>query len=189
MTTEAQEKALRQEYDRLYDEHGDLQAQGRKDGRLDPEAAERYRQVKTRLREILATPPAGYQLPKPAADLVAHAEAHGWLALVQWTPPCWHSEPHVEVQVGRKLTADEAAEHRSDTFVYQLTWHSRDCAPGGLRRFGRILARTPDRPGWHDAPSIKAIRAAIEASPAPGTPRPATTEAAETHEQLSLLDL
>lgn len=117
-----------------------------------------------------AKPPEGYELPSVAAGLVDFAKAHGWATLVRWTydhsdPP----EPFVHVEVGRKLTDDEAKAYRSNLFHYQLTWHSRDCAPGRLRRFGAGLAKTPDNPQWCDAPSVKRIREVIHASPAPGT--------------------
>lgn len=158
-------ETLEQEYERLMTERGKIQSAARVGGGLTPELREALRPLRTRLAEIVAIPPAGYVTPKAVVDLVDFARAHGWLAQVQWTPPGSDSEPSLLVQVGRLLGAEEAAEHRSDTYLYQLTWHSRGCPPGKVRRFGSGLVKTPDQPQWCDAPSVKAIRAVIEQNP------------------------
>lgn len=163
MTTVTTE-TLAQEYNRLIDERADHQAAARKAGAMSPDGSEALRSIGRRLMEILAIPPQGYTLPKAIEDLVAHAEAHGWISMIQWTYPGYEGEPYVGVQVARKA-AD--AESRGDVWHYKLTWHSRDCAPGKLKRFGGALAATPDSPQWSDAPSMKAIRAVIEQHPAP----------------------
>lgn len=127
----------------------------------------RMRVVAGELREILATPPAGYELPKAATDLMTFVEAHGWMAQAQWTSPEYEGEPYVRVQVARRVGESERELYRGDRWSYQLTWHSRDCAPGKVRRFGSGTAVTPESPNTHDAPSVKAIRAVVEANPAP----------------------
>lgn len=161
-------ETLEQEYDRLLGERGELGARLRKSEGGPTEDREQLRRVARRIREIVAIPPAGYELPKLAVDLVAHAEAHGWLSLVEWTPPDYEGEPYVSVQVGRQLAEGELPDEPGRKWIYQLTWHSRDCAPGKVRRFRAGLARTPDRPMPHDGPSVKAIRAVIEQHPKPG---------------------
>lgn len=169
MTT-ATTETLEQEYDRLMATHGAIRSAARAVGGMNPELRQQLRPIRARLAEIDATPPVGYQTPKAVTDLVDHAKSHGWLAQVQWTPPGQQSEPSLRVQVGRKLTATEAAECRSDTYLYQLTWNSRDCPAGKVKRFGTGLAQTPDQPQWHTAPSMKVIRAVIEQHPAPNLP-------------------
>lgn len=163
MSTQA---ALRAEWEDLTDERSQLKAAAAKAGDATPEQRQRHREIQRRLAEIAATPPDGYELPKLAADLVEFAKGRGWLTLVQWTPPDYSGEPYVTVEVGRKLNGAEAAQHRSDTFHYQITWHSRDCEPGRLRKFGGC-AKTPDSPQWHDVPSVRKIRETIAANPAP----------------------
>lgn len=130
-----------------------------------PEVRERMRAVARRMCEITAVPPDGYTLPKAAADLVAHAEAHGWRALVQWTAPGYPGEPYVGVQVGRRATGADGYVGPGTSWKYSLTWHSRGCAPGKVRLFGRVLAETPDRPATHDGPSVKGIRDVIAEHP------------------------
>ncbi|MFF8784725.1 hypothetical protein [Streptomyces sp. NPDC015125] len=158
-------ETLEQQYDQLATRYQDLR-------RIHPD--ERTADQKTQLQElnqklaaILATPPAGYSLPKVAADLIDHAKAHGWLAQAQWTYPGFTGEPHVKVKVGRRLTEDERPLYRGTHWLFTLTWHSRDCSPGKVRKFGSGLAATPDNPALHDGPSIKAIRAVIADNPAP----------------------
>lgn len=163
MTTATE--TLAEEYERLASEQAELSAAARKAGDLSAEDKQRFREIAQRLREIATTPPPGYELPKLAADLVAHAEAHGWMSLVQWTPPGYGGEPYVKVQVGRKLRDGEMPDARGDKWIYEITWHSRDCAPGRVRLFRGTSAVTPDRPQYGDGPSIKAIRAVIEQHP------------------------
>lgn len=163
--TTAPTETREQEYDRLTTELADIRTAARR-GTAKADIRRRHTAIQARLRQILATPPNGYTLPTTAAKLVEHAEAHGWRTSVQWTPPGYNNAPFVVVQVGRRLTEAEAAEYRSDKWVFSLTWHSRDCAPGKLRLFGSGLAYTPDHPAAHDAPSIKAVRAVITAHPA-----------------------
>jgi hypothetical protein len=130
------------------------------------EQGARLGELNKELRALAAIPPDGYELPRIAADLMAHAVAHGWLAAAAWTAPDYAGEPFVRVKVGRMLTELERDQHRGDRWHYSLTWHSRGCTPGKVRLFGSGLATTPDSPAHHDAPSIKGIRAVIEANPA-----------------------
>lgn len=127
------------------------------------------------LRGILAVPPAGYAMPKLAADLMAHAAEHGWLSSAQWSAPGYIGDPFVKVEVGRRLDELEREHHRGDRWLYQLTWSSRGCAPGKVKLFRAGLAQTPDSPSWSDAPSVKAIAAVITGNPGP---RPTTTRPA-----------
>ncbi|MFI0718887.1 hypothetical protein [Streptomyces sp. NPDC021224] len=152
-------------YDRLDVEFAALRHVDPKDRTAEQE--ERLRVLHGELVEILSRPPAGYELPRIATDLMAHAKAHGWQASLRWTPPGYSGEPFMTVEVGRKLAGLERNQHRGDRWHYQLTWHSRDCVPGKVKLFRAGLASTPDNPADHDAPSIKAIRAIIEANPGP----------------------
>ena len=160
-------ETLRQEWDRLLDEKHTIMSAARKAGDATDDMKLRHREIQRRLTEIATIPPDGYTLPKAAADLMEFAAERGWKTLVQWTEP-GYDEPFVGVEVGRKLDEAEARDYRSDTFHFKLTWHSRDCEPGKLKRFGRILAKTPDEPQWRDAPSVRKIRETIAAHPAPG---------------------
>lgn len=126
----------------------------------------RQRELEDALRELLAVPPAGYTLPAQAANLIAFAHFHGWQAWAQWTPPGWDGEPSVTVHVGRVLTEAERGSYVGEKWRFGLTWHSHGCAPGRVRRSGGI-AVTPEQPGPHAVPSVKAIRAVIAAHPAP----------------------
>jgi hypothetical protein len=159
--------ALLEEWDRLLDERGTIQAAVHKAGDATPEQKQRHREIQKRLAEIAAIPPDGYELPKLAVDLMEFAEERGWKARAQWTALGYDGEPYVTVEVGRMLGEAEAAKHRGSTFHYQITWHSRDCEPGKVRKFGAGLAKTPDHPQWHDAPSVRKIRETIAANPAP----------------------
>ncbi|OEV09206.1 hypothetical protein [Streptomyces nanshensis] len=122
-------------------------------------------------RRLAAVTPEGWEVPKTVADLVAHAEAHGWRSALAWNPRAASEEMTLAVLVGRDVTpADEPA--RGTKWRYQLTWN---CEPGSARRAGSGLAQTPHRPGWHEAPSVKKIRAVIRAHPGPGAPADAGT--------------
>jgi hypothetical protein len=155
------------EYARLSGEDAELSAAVRKVGTATSEQIERQREIRARLRELHAAPPAGYALPKLAADLVAHAEAHGWTTLTQWTALGYGGAPFVTVQVGRLVTEADGYLGLGDRWTYKLTWHSGGCAPGKVRLFGNGIAITPDNPGAGYAPSVKAIRAVISEHPAP----------------------
>lgn len=155
------------EYERLTREQTQLTRALREQG-VNSAATAKLHAVTLRLREIRATPPAGYTLPKAAADLVAHAEAHGWLTLVQWDPEPGYEgdcETFVTVQVGRRVVASDGYVGPGDRWVYKLTWHSRDCLPGRLRRFGAGHAVTPDCPAGGCAPSVRGISAVISTHP------------------------
>lgn len=153
--------ALADEYSGLYAEQQILlRARDRT-----PEQDARLTAVTVRLREIVAVPPDGYTVPAAAVQLLAHAEANGWQSLGQWTPP-GRDEPFFSVQVGRVLGPGEMPDARATCWKYSLTWHSRGCPPGRLRLFS-AGASTPHRPAYHDAPSIRAIRAVIAEHPGP----------------------
>lgn len=159
------------EYDRLCTEGHRLAAQATRT----PEDRARAVQISARLRAIRATPPPGYTLPSMATALIAHATAHGWQTLAQWTPAAGldeggRQEPFVTVQVGRRLTADELAARAEKFFqgphwLYSATWWSRGL-PHGRLRLHRVSAETPDAPACHEV-SLRTAREAITAHPAP----------------------
>ncbi|MFD9442100.1 hypothetical protein [Streptomyces sp. NPDC060001] len=127
---------------------------------------EELRVANARLVELCSVPPEGYSTPKAAADLMAFAESHGWRTSAVWTALGYEGEPFLTVQVGHLVGDESREQYRGDRWVYSLTWHSRDCAPGKTRRFGQGTAQTPDKPATHGAPSVKAIRDVIAANPA-----------------------
>lgn len=108
-------------------------------------------------------------LPAGAQKLIALAEGNGWQAHFKWRTNS-PAEPYVNVLVGRFITPEEAKAFREDHYwgdrwEFQATWHSRNAArPGGLRLFGRILGKTPQRP--HTAQfTLSEIREIIAAYP------------------------
>ncbi|MBT2412699.1 hypothetical protein J7I94_19395 [Streptomyces sp. ISL-12] len=125
------------------------------------EQREEIRTLNADLTELLSTPPAGYAVPKAVSDLLSFAEAHGWRTSALWTAPGYEGEPFLNVQVGRLVPVNERGNYRGDRWMYSLTWHSRDCAPGKVRRFGQGTAVTPDNPATRGAPSVNAIREVI----------------------------
>jgi hypothetical protein len=126
---------------------------------------EELRVASARLVELHSVPPAGYETPKAVTDLVAHATAHGWSTSAVWTALGYAGEPFLTVQVGRLVSEDDREDYRGDRWVYSLTWHSRGCAQGKVKRFGQGTAVTPDQPATRYAPSVKAIRETIAAHP------------------------
>lgn len=117
--------------------------------------------------------PAGYTLPKAAADLIEHARENGWLARATWVHGDDIAEPFVGVYVGRLLldgeepvdASDPYAPVRGDRWAYRVTWHSRDAKPGRVKLFRKSLAITPWCPARHDGPSVKGIRDVISRHP------------------------
>ncbi|MFB6881411.1 hypothetical protein ACFCY8_11300 [Streptomyces noursei] len=171
-------ETIEQEYRRLLDEHTDLHTHIRKADNVATETTERYQAVRERLREILSAPPKGYVLPKAARDLLAHAQAHGWMTGVQWTPPGWEDEIYVKVRVGRRMTAQDTGNKytKSDRYLFELTFHSRGCPPGVLHKFGAGLAETPESARMTAAPSIKKIRDLITSHPVKAAHRTTSEE-------------
>lgn len=167
MTTDSTAETLEQEYTRLLSHRYQLGKELQEAAGDVPAVRAALRDATARLREIAAIPPAGYALPKAAAGLMAVAHEHGWTAIAQWTPPGYDGAPFVTVHVGRGLRPGEQPDARGNGWHYQLTWHSRDCAPGRLRLFGRCLAETPEQPCTHDGPSVTRVRAVIQQHPAP----------------------
>jgi hypothetical protein len=109
----------------------------------------------TRLRgQLAARRPDGFELPKSAADLLAHAEAHGWKTARAWIV----------------RTEDEGGGAGLRIIVGQGPWQfklSWSCDPGGAGRMVRSgLARGPRR-DWHDAPPLVRIKQIITENPAP----------------------
>ncbi|MFJ2780260.1 hypothetical protein [Kitasatospora sp. NPDC087315] len=119
---------------------------------------QRITDTKLRLRTLAAVPPTGHTLPKPAADLIAHAHTHGWEAYPYWTHGPGIENPFVLVHLAYLLTPAESANYRSDRWTFQYTWHSRGCAPGRMRRFGAGTVCSPG--GLHNAPA-PSLRTAI----------------------------
>jgi|GEM_PF-4672769 len=114
------------------------------------------------VNEIVNDAPEGYTVPAALARLSGVAEAHGWQWLGQWCKSA-ADEPYISVALKGPHT------------TVQLSWHSRDKAPGRLGLFSKLWRRdglTDEhgriiRQGWHwrHAPSLKAIEAAIAEQP------------------------
>ncbi|MFM9452213.1 hypothetical protein [Streptomyces europaeiscabiei] len=110
-------------------------------------------------RKLASITPDGYDVPKIVAELIAHAATNGWRTALAWTPR--EDDMHLAVHVGRETTPADGA---TRGWYYKLAW---SCVPGSARKAGTGLARTPDRPQWHDGPSVKSLRHIIAAHPAP----------------------
>ncbi|MFJ9523748.1 hypothetical protein ACIRPK_36695 [Kitasatospora sp. NPDC101801] len=128
-----------------------------------PAEAERLEVVRARLVELLAEPPAGYQVPEAGRGLVEHARAHRWQVLEQWARAN-DEAPFYTVTVGRPAE-DEEARRDGLRWEYQRTWHSWGAAPGRVRLFRSGTAQTPEAPRVHDAPSVRRIMAVIAENP------------------------
>ncbi|MFJ4741027.1 hypothetical protein [Streptomyces sp. NPDC088775] len=102
---------------------------------------------------VVFAPPRGYALPKAAANLLSHAEDHGWAAAQAWTP--YEDGFTLNVRVSRAV--DDGL-----GWQFDLSWF---CAPGVARRTRFGLSRSPDRRGLYDTPSVKAIHGVITAHP------------------------
>ncbi|MFJ4879725.1 hypothetical protein ACIP93_31605 [Streptomyces sp. NPDC088745] len=114
------------------------------------------REVRDRTQRLLEAgvafaPPRGYALPKAAANLLSHAEDHGWAAAQAWTP--YEDGFTLNVRVSRAV--DDGL-----GWQFDLSWF---CAPGVARRTRFGLSRSPDRRGLYDTPSVKAILGVITA--------------------------
>lgn len=153
-------ESLKREYERLSDEMHVIQSQTLKGG----PTLDRFREIRARLCEILASPPEGYALPSAAETLISHARTHGWKTSVEWTSTGGR-EVFATVRVGRRVLPEETTGFRGDRWKFSYTWHSRGCAPGRLRLFGSGLAETPSSPRTHDAPSLKKTRQIIHDNP------------------------
>lgn len=105
-----------------------------------------------------STPPAGWELPKAAADLLACAERNGWMSITAWGErPGGDVMVTIQLAHGRRIGEAWRFEH--------LTWYASGVGTS-MHRGGRGLQSTPDAPAWHDAPSISRICAVIDAHPA-----------------------
>lgn len=92
-------------------------------------------------------------MPKAAAELHELAIKHDWASAHQFGEDSGGS-PFLTLELGRKV-----GEGKRAVYHYRITWHTRNT--GTYRLFSKIC-RTPASPGWHDAPSLRAIRATIE---------------------------
>lgn len=100
--------------------------------------------------------PEGYVFPRIAADLMDHAQAHGWKTAKAWTMAEKRSDDEDDWEPSAQL---EIHISHLDGWLFKLSW---SCDPGGGGRMIRSgLARAPRR-DWFDAPSIKKIKAIIE---------------------------
>lgn len=101
--------------------------------------------------QLAARRPDGFELPKAAADLIGHAEAHGWKTARAWNLN--DEDPGALLQI---LIVN-------GSWTFKLSW---SCDPGGAGRMsGAGLARGPRR-DWHDASSLTKIRQIITDNPA-----------------------
>lgn len=114
-------------------------------------------------RKLATYPPDGYAVPKVVADLLTHAEAHGWRYVLSWSSPEGDGA-RLAMEIGRD-TVPADGPTRGTKWRYQLAWGLPE--PGLASRIRAGLAKTPDRPQWHDAPSLKKIREVIAANPMP----------------------
>lgn len=112
-------------------------------------------------RKLAAYPPDGYAVPKIVADLLAHATAHGWRHVMSWSSP-EGGGARLAMEIGRD-TVPADGPTRGTAWRYQLAWGFPE--PGLASRIRAGLAKTPDHPQWHDAPSVKKIREVIAANP------------------------
>lgn len=111
-------------------------------------------------RRLAAITPDGWELPKAVQELLTHAERHGWRSARAWTAR-GADEMLLKIVIGRDTLPSDAPS-RGTQWRFELTW---SCVPGSARRAGTGLARTPDRPQWHDAPSVRKICALISDHP------------------------
>ncbi|KFG71327.1 hypothetical protein [Streptomyces mutabilis] len=111
-------------------------------------------------RRLAAITPDGWELPRAVQELLAHAESHGWRSARAWTPRGTDGML-LKIVIGRDTLPSDAPS-RGTQWRFKLTW---SCVPGSARRAGAGLARTPDRPQWHDAPSLRKIHALISDHP------------------------
>lgn len=94
----------------------------------------------------ITTPPP---LPAAAVELLALAERIGWKT---------SAEHGVDSGGSPFVTIDVGARRGDEAWHYRITWHTR--GTGTYRLFSK-LARTHAH-YWRDAPSLRAIRAAME---------------------------
>ncbi|MFJ8041233.1 hypothetical protein ACIRBX_12075 [Kitasatospora sp. NPDC096147] len=105
-----------------------------------------YRQ---KLRELLAIPAPGYELPLKAAELIEYARHHGWQATARWQYGPKVPEPFVTVGAARGPEPGPNPEPGWESrqgWELSYTWHSRGCGPGKLRLHGRGVLKVPGRP-------------------------------------------
>lgn len=137
-----------------------------RNGRLDGELAGRFAAVTARLIELVAVPPAGYQLPAAAAKFIEHTQAHGWRVVAQWSWDGAFDNPRPGTVFVSVAAARSAADPDSPCgWCYRYTWHSRGYPAGRLRLCGSGLAETPSQPRTHDAPSLRKAMSVIEQQP------------------------
>ncbi|MFG2210930.1 hypothetical protein [Streptomyces sp. NPDC048638] len=111
-------------------------------------------------RRLAAITPDGWELPKAVRELLDHAEGHGWRSARAWTPR-GADEMLLKIVIGRDTLPSDAPS-RGTQWRFELTW---SCVAGSARRARAGIARTPDRPRWHDAPSLRKIREVIAGHP------------------------
>lgn len=113
-------------------------------------------------RKLAAITPDGWKLPRAVEELLACAQAQGWRSACAWTAR-GAEEMLLTIRIGRRTTPQDPPA-RGSCWEYQLAW---SCVVGSARRNGRGIARTPDRPQWHDAPSLRTVRDVMNAHPHP----------------------
>lgn len=120
---------------------------------LDRAEAEIRELRRSAVPEDRTAPPVGWELPKPAVELLECAERNGWVSATGWGERS-NGDPMVRIQLV----------HGAYRFDH-LTWVASGSGTS-MKRLGRGLQSTPVFPAWHDAPSVKAIRDVIAANPA-----------------------
>jgi hypothetical protein len=107
-------------------------------------------------RELATRRPDGYEIPRAAADLMAHALEYGWGVAKEW------SEGQTDLGSNTEPWYRLAVEIRDmDGTSFKLTWSVPLHGEGAGRMVRRGLYRRLGS-GWQDAPSLTKIKKIIE---------------------------
>jgi hypothetical protein len=105
------------------------------------------------------TAPEGYELPPAAVSLLETATEHGWRTGWLWGSESGGSPYTVTYGDCPYVTVRLAPSEEGPYLKY--TWHSRDCAPGRMRLFSKLI-RPAGKDLWQDGPSVKTMRKMIK---------------------------
>lgn len=133
--------------------------------------------TKRKVQQFSQDPPPHYHVPSIAYSLIRQAERCGWGCRKNWfrTAPSheWpEGQPFLLVEVRRYLEIWELPPGASSHWWrFTLMWRSAGEPPPKVVLHGG-RARTPHRPGHHEAPSIRKIMSIIADNPREGFPIP-----------------